>query len=304
MNLNNPTVRTHITLKEKAMVSKIELEDTIIPNLQALVDSAKSNVNEAVVLICSHPNRCIILIGETHWTTGRPIPKNGRDMLDCPDIRYTLEALHQLDPQARILVEYSVSNTGPVTEQCVLADILDYEKRVERFDVRNPDASMQLHTAQTPEQYIYALNLAHEKHHGLCLTYPDVTLLLARALHMAYTLRESGNMTMSMAMLNMDEILRTNPSPGAQTPAIYMDQLKATMEYTEKLQEMKNYAPEFWIAVQNKAVIEELTKYDTSVVYYGGRKHVNMIANDLVHHRTLLSCKKVYHITRTANTIL
>ena len=41
-----------------------------------------------------------------HWTTGRPIPKNGRDMLDCPDIRYTLEALHQL-------VEYSVSNTGP-----------------------------------------------------------------------------------------------------------------------------------------------------------------------------------------------
>ena len=87
MNLNNPTVRTHITLKEKAMVSKIELEDTIIPNLQALVDSAKSNVNEAVVLICSHPNRCIILIGETHWTTGRPIPKNGRDMLDCPDIR-------------------------------------------------------------------------------------------------------------------------------------------------------------------------------------------------------------------------
>ena len=42
-----------------------------------------------------------------HWTTGRPIPKNGRDMLDCPDIRYTLEALHQL-------VEYSVSNTGYV----------------------------------------------------------------------------------------------------------------------------------------------------------------------------------------------
>ena len=72
------------------MVLKNKLEDTIIPDLQALVDSAKLNVNEAVVLICSHPNRCIILIGETHWTTGRPIPENGRDMLDCPNIRYTL----------------------------------------------------------------------------------------------------------------------------------------------------------------------------------------------------------------------
>ena len=186
-----------------------------------------------------------------------------------------------MDPQARILVEYCVLNTGPVTEQCVLADILTYEKRVERFDVRNPDASVRLHTAQTPEQYIYALNLAHAKHHGLCLTYPDVTLLLARALHMAYTLRESGNMTSNAAMLNMDHYLRTNPSPRASTPAIYMAQLKAT------------------IAVQNKAVIEELTKYDTSVVYYGGRKHVNTIASD----HTLLSRKKVYHITRTANTI-
>ena len=176
------------------MVLKNKLEDTIIPNLQALVDSAKSNVNEAVVLICSHPNRCIILIGETHCTTGRPI----------------LEALHQLDPQARILVEYSVLNPGPVTEQCVLADILTYEKQVERFDLRHPDASVKLQTAHTPEQYIYALNLAHEKHHGLCLTYPDVTLLLAHALHMAYTLRDSGNMTSNNAMEKMDYYLRTN----------------------------------------------------------------------------------------------
>ena len=136
---------------------------------KALVDSAKSYVNEAVVLICSNPNRCIILIGETHWTTGRPIPENGRDMLECPKIRYTLEALHQLDPQARILVEYSGLNTGPVTEQCVPADILTYKKQVERFDVRHPDASVKLHTAQTPEQYIYALNKAREKHHSLCL---------------------------------------------------------------------------------------------------------------------------------------
>ena len=74
------------------------------------------------------------------------------------------------------------------------------------------------------------------------------------------------------------------------------------MEYTGTLKEMKNYAWEFWVAVQNKAVIEDFTKYDTSVVYYGGRKHVDTIANDLVHHCTLLSCKKVYHITRTANT--
>ena len=211
-----------------------------------------------------------------------------------------------MDPQTRILVEYSVLNTGPVTEQCVLADILTYEKRVERFDVRHPDASVKIHTAQTPEQYIYALNLAHEKHHGLCLTYPDVTLLLARALHMAYTLRDSGNMTSNAAMQKMDHYLHTNPSVRASTPAIYMDQLKATMaawpatkgavqckklkatmEHTETLQEMKNYAWEFWVAVQNKAVIEELTKYDTSVVYYGGRQHVNTIANDLVHHRTL-----------------
>ena len=227
------------------MVLKNKLEDTIIPNLQPLVDSAKSNVNEAVVLICSHQKSCIILIGETHWTTGRPIPENGRDMLDCPNIRYTPEALHQLDPQAQILVEYSVLNTGPVTEQSVLADILTYEKRVERFDVRHPDASVKLHTAQTPEQYIYALNLAHEKHHGLCLTYPDVTLLLARALHMAYTLRDSGNMTSNAAMQKMDHYLRTNSSTRASTPPIHMDQLIATMEYTETLQEMKNYALEF-----------------------------------------------------------
>ena len=102
-------------------------------------------------------------------------------------------------------------------------------------------------------------------------------------------------------MQMMDYYLRTNPwAHKATKPAVYMDQLKATIEYTETLQEMKRYA---WVAVQNKAVIEELTKYDTSVVYYGGRKHMNTIANDLVHHGTLLSCKKVYHITRTANTI-
>ena len=186
------------------------------------------------------------------------------DNTQYPRIEDTLWILHQWAQDAKILGEYNPDKTiGPFVEQCILADILNYGRHVQRWDRRDHGLSVQQQRAKTPTQYINALNQAHKQHHQLCTMNLDILLLLGQVLQMAYRLRDSGDFTTQNGTHELDAALRTNPQPNTTKPYLDMGNVSALIRYLQGMQKMEETAWEFCGAVQNKYVIQYLASPTT-----------------------------------------